>query len=171
MKKVNNVVINEKITSKKVFLIDSEGEKVGEIDTDIALSMAKDEGLDLIKVSNNEIPVCKIMDKNKYLYELKKKEKKQNKNNKKIENKEIRISPNIAENDLKIKEKAARKFLSEGCEVKVSMIFRGREVSHIDYFTNKLYDFALSLSDCAKIKTPLKINGRNAFVVLVRTNN
>ena len=161
------IIANESIISKKVLLIGSDGNKIGEINTKDAMKMARDEDLDLIQISSNaDVPVCKIISINKYLYEQKQREKMQKKNKKSTELKEIRLSPNIASNDLKTKENAIKRILKEGDEVKVVLICKGREAAYISQSATILDTVSNDLADCANVKRGTKIEGRNASIVL-----
>lgn len=163
----NKIIANEEIKSSKVFLIGADGVKVGETPTSEALRLAVDAGVDLVVISTNkDLPVAKIIDRNKYIYEMKQKEKQQKKNNRTPEMKEIRISPNIADNDLNTKKNAARKFLDKGHELKLSLICRGREVTRIVTISSILDEVTKDLEDCAVIKVPKKIEGRMATTIL-----
>ncbi|MDU7502680.1 MAG: translation initiation factor IF-3, partial [Finegoldia magna] len=126
-------MINEEIRSSKVRLIDDEGEQIGVIPIKEALKMAENKHLDLVNVAPNaKPPVCKILDYGKYKYDALKKEKEAKKNQKVINVKEIRLSPNIEKHDLEVKANQASKFLSNENRVKVSVRFRGRELGHKD---------------------------------------
>ena len=165
------IIANESIISKKVFLIDSDGTKIGEIDTNEAMRMAQEADLDLIQISSKaDMPVCKIVNMNKYLYELKQREKAQKKSQKTSELKEIRLSPNIAKNDLKTKENTIKRILKEGDEVKVVLICKGREATYISQSASILDDVSKDLEDCASIKRGTKIEGRNASIILSAKN-
>ena len=115
---------------------------------------------------NANPPVCKIIDYGKYRYEMARKEKEAKKKQKVIEIKEVRLSPNIDENDVNTKAKAARKFLEKGDKVKVSLRFRGREMSHMNQSRHILDDFAEKLSDIAVIDKPAKAEGRSLVMFL-----
>ena len=128
---IKELQINEEIREKEVRLIDVEGEQLGVVDTRKALEIAEGKNLDLVKIAPTaKPPVCKIMDYGKYKYELAKKEKEARKNQKVINVKEIRLTPNIEIHDLNVKAKRANEFLKSGDKVKVSVRFRGREMGH-----------------------------------------
>ena len=121
-------MINEQIRDKEVRLIGSDGEQLGIMSAKEAMFKAQEAGLDLVKIAPQaKPPVCKIIDYGKYRYELARKEKEAKKKQKTIDVKEVRLSPNIDTNDLNTKVNAARKFLSKGDRVKVTLRFRGRE--------------------------------------------
>ena len=129
--------------------------------------MAREEELDLVLIAPNaNPPVCKIIDYGKYRYEMARKEKEAKKKQKVIEIKEVRLSPNIDDNDVNTKAKAARKFLEKGDKVKVSLRFRGREMSHMNQSRHILDDFAEKLSDIAVIDKPAKVEGRSLVMFL-----
>ena len=132
-----------------------------------AYQIAVDADLDLVKIAPGaKPPVCKIVDYGKFRYEQSRKEKQARKNQKTVEIKEIRLSPNIEENDLKTKINAARKFLSKGNKVKVAMRFRGREMAHVSYSRHVLDDFAEELSDIATVDRAPKMEGRFMTMML-----
>ena len=111
-------------------------------------------------------PVCKIIDYGKYRYELARKEKEAKKKQKVIEIKEVRLSPNIDENDLNTKMNNARKFLEKGNKVKVTLRFRGREMAHMSKTKYILDDFAEKLADIAAVDKPAKVEGRSIVLFL-----
>lgn len=160
--------INEQIRDKEVRLIGTNGEQLGIMSSREALKLAQEAGLDLVKVAPKaQPPVCKIIDYGKYRYEMSRKEKEARKKQKNVEIKEIRLSPNIEENDLKTKVTAARKFISKGNKVKVTLRFRGREMSHIQTTRHVLDDFAAELADIAVVDKPPKMEGRSLTMVMV----
>ncbi|WP_418881624.1 translation initiation factor IF-3, partial [Waltera sp.] len=119
-------MINEQIRDKEVRLIGEDGEQLGIVSSRDALKMAEEAGLDLVKIAPTaKPPVCKIVDYGKYKYEQVRKEKEAKKKQKVIDIKEIRLSPNIDTNDLNTKIGAARKFLTKGDRVKITLRFRG----------------------------------------------
>ena len=160
-------MINGKIGDREIRLIGSQGEQIGVMNSKEALRMAREEELDLVLSAPNATPpVCKIFDYGKYRYEMARKEKEAKKKQKVIEIKEVRLSPNIDENDVNTKAKAARKFLEKGDKVKVSLRFRGREMSHMNQSRHILDDFAEKLSDIAVIDKPAKVEGRSLVMFL-----
>jgi len=165
-------MINEQIRDKEVRLIDENGHMVGIVSAKEAQKLAREAELDLVKVSPNaKPPVCKIIDYGKYKYEMARKEKEAKKKQKVIEIKEVRLSPNIDENDLKTKANNARKFISKGDRVKVTLRFRGREMAHINYSKHVLDDFAALLDDVAVIDKAPKLEGRNMTMFLAEKKN
>ena len=129
--------------------------------------MAKDAELDLIKIAPTaQPPVCRIADYGKFRYEQLRKEKEAKKKQKVTEVKEIRLSPNIDDNDLITKANQARKFLQHGEKVKASLKFRGREMAHMTNGKEILDRFAEILEDVAVIDKPAKLEGRNMIMFL-----
>lgn len=132
-----------------------------------ALNLAREEDLDLVMISPNaEPPVCRIVDYGKFRYERSRKEKEAKKKQNIVEVKEIRLSPNIDTNDLNTKMNSARKFIAKGNKVKVTLRFRGRELSHMQTSKHVLDDFAEALSDVATVEKPSKQEGRSISIVL-----
>ena len=131
---------NNRIFSPEVQVISSSGENLGIINTNQAISMAREDGLDLIEISPNaNPPVCKIMDMGKFKYDAQKKANKAKKNEKKIELKEIKLRPVTEVHDYTFKIKNAQKFLSKGDKVKFTIKFKGRELQH-SHLGNELMD-------------------------------
>ena len=132
-----------------------------------ALKLARESNLDLIKVAPKaKPPVCKIIDFGKYKYEITKREKESKKKQKKIDVKEVRLSPNIEEHDLNTKANHARKFLSKGDRVKVALRFRGREMAHRSSGKEIMDDFFKRVEDIAVVDKPAKMEGRNMVMFL-----
>ena len=155
-------MINEQIRDKEVRLIGSDGEQLGIMSAKEAMKLAEEAELDLVKIAPNaKPPVCKIIDYGKYRYELARKEKEAKKKQKTVEVKEIRLSPNIEENDLNTKMNNARKFLSKGNKVKITLRFRGREMAHMQASKHILDDIATALADVAVVEKPSKQEGRS----------
>ena len=162
-----DVQINEEIRDKEVRLIGSDGSQLGVMSSKDALKLAEEKELDLVKIAPQATPpVCKIMDYGKYVFEQSKREKEARKNQHVVEIKEIRLSPNIDTNDLNTKVNAARKFISKGDRVKVTLRFRGREMAHMSKSRYILDDFAESLKDIAVIDKPSKVEGRSMVMFL-----
>jgi translation initiation factor IF-3 len=136
---------NEKIRAKKVIVINSEGVNIGEIDTKEAVIAARAEGLDLVQISDgkNGLPVCKIVDYGKFKYDLSKKEKESARKQREsiIKLKEIKFRPSTNDNDLQTKASKVNEFLLEGDRVKISIVFRGREIAHKDIGIETLVKF------------------------------
>ena len=164
---ISELMINEQIRDREVRLVGPDGEQIGVVSSREAQKIADDAGLDLVKIAPNaKPPVCKVIDYGKYRYELARKEKDAKKKQKTVELKEIRLSPNIDTNDLNTKMNAARKFLSKGNKVKVTLRFRGRGMAHMNSSKHILGDIAESLSDIAVVEKAPKVEGRSIGLVL-----
>lgn len=160
-------MINEQIRDKEVRLVSEDGEQLGIMSSRDALKMAMDAELDLVKIAPMaKPPVCKIIDYGKYKYEQTRKEKEAKKKQKTVEVKEVRLSPNIDTNDLNTKVNNAKKFITKGNKVKVTLRFRGREMAHVQQSRHILDDFAALLEDVAVVEKPAKMEGRNMSMVL-----
>ena len=160
-------MINEQIRDKEVRLIGADGEQLGIMSAREAYKLAQEAELDLVKIAPGaKPPVCKIIDYGKYRYELARKEKEARKKQKTVELKEVRLSPNIETNDLNTKMNAARKFISKGNKVKVTLRFRGREMAHVQASKHILDDFAEALADIAVVEKAPKLEGRSMGMVL-----
>lgn len=132
-----------------------------------AIRLAEDVGLDLIEVSPNaDPPVCKILDLGKYKYELQKKAAEARKKQKVIDVKEIKIRPAIGDHDYGVKLRNARRFLEEGDKVKVTMRFRGREMSHQEIGMALLKRFQEELADLGKVETEARLEGKQMMMVI-----
>ena len=165
--KVIDYLINEQIRDKEVRVIGVEGNQLGVMSLADARGIADEAGLDLIRVSPNaKPPVCRIADYGKFRYEQMRKEKEAKKKQKIIDIKEIRLSPNIDDNDLNTKINMARKFLAKGDRVKVTLRFRGRELAYVNKRKEVLDDFAEKLSDISVIDKPAKFEGRSMIMFL-----
>lgn len=140
---------------------------VGVVSLRDALFAAEDAGLDLVEVSPNaDPPVCKILDYGKYKYEAQKKANEARKKQKVIEVKEIKMRPNIDDNDYNVKLRNAKRFLDEGDKVKVTMRFRGREMAHQDLGMNVLVRVRDALQEVSKVEQMPKLEGRQMIMVL-----
>ena len=160
-------MINEQVRDREVRLIGEDGEQLGIMSAKDAYKRAQEAGLDLVKIAPTaKPPVCKIIDYGKYKYELARKEKEAKKKQKTIEVKEVRLSPNIDTNDLNTKVGAARKFISKGDKVKVTLRFRGREMAHMSKSKHILDDFAQMLADVAVVEKAPKVEGRTMTMFL-----
>jgi translation initiation factor IF-3 len=160
-------MINEQIRDREIRLIGENGDQLGVMSAKEAMKRAREANLDLVKIAPTaKPPVCKIVDYGKYRYELARKEKEAKKKQKVTDVKEIRISPNIDDNDLNTKANQARKFILKGDKVKVSLRFRGREMAHISMTKQILDDFYEKLSDIAVIEKPAKLEGRSMIMFL-----
>ena len=142
-------------------LIGAKGENVGVIETSTAMRMAREAELDLVEVApNSDPPVCRIMDFGKFLYEREKKEREARKAQTKIEIKEIRLRPKTNEHHRGFKTRDARKWLLEGMKVKVTIRFRGREITYPELALEDLKEIAEELADIATVEVPPSMEGR-----------
>jgi translation initiation factor IF-3 len=163
--------INEEIQDKEIRLIGDDGTQLGIMSAEEALDIAYDKNLDLVKiVPNSNPPVCKIMDYGKFRFEQSKREKETKKNQKVIEVKEIRMSPGIGINDFNTKLKNSLKFLADGDRLKVSVRFRGREMTHTELGEELLNRFAEQCAEVAVINKPAKLEGRYMTMFLSPKN-
>ena len=160
-------MINEQIRDREIRLIGEHGEQLGIMSAREAMKIAQEAELDLVKIAPAaKPPVCKIIDYGKYKYEQARKEKEAKKKQKTVEVKEVRLSPNIDTNDLNTKINNAKKFISKGNKVKVTLRFRGREMAHVQQSKHILDDFAETLADVAVVEKPAKMEGRAMSMVL-----
>ena len=159
--------INEEIRDREVRLISDDGSQLGIMSASAALDIAIEKNLDLVKISPAaNPPVCKIMDYGRYRFEQAKREKETRKNQKVIEVKEIRMSPGIGTNDFNVKLKNGIKFLTEGDRVKVSVRFRGREMTHTELGEELLLRFAEGCSEVGTMNKSPKLDGRHMTMLL-----
>ena len=160
-------MINGQIRDKEVRLIGEDGEQKGIMPIKEAMRLAQEAELDLVKIAPKaQPPVCKIIDYGKYRYELARKEKEAKRKQKTVEVKEVRLSPNIDTNDLNTKVNNAKKFISKGNKVKITLRFRGREMAHVQQSKHILDDFAELLKDIAVVEKQPKLEGRSMSMVL-----
>ena len=164
---ISNLMINEQIRDREVRVVSATGEQLGIMSSRDAFKLAQEAGLDLVKIAPTaRPPVCKIIDYGKFRYEQARKEKEAKKKQKTVEIKEVRLSPNIDENDLNTKAGAARKFITKGNRVKVTLRFRGREMAHVQSSKVILDEFAKRLEDVAVVEKPPKMEGRSMTMFL-----
>ncbi len=164
--------INREIRAPKVRVIGSTGEQVGIMNPRDALKKAEDEGLDLVEIAPNaNPPVCKIIDYGKFRYDQTKREKESKKASHQIKVKEVKVKPNIDEHDLQTKMRHAKDFLEKGNKVKVTCMFRGREMAHKDIGERLIKKIVEDLKEIAVCETPMKMFGRFLTVVLAPHKN
>ena len=157
--------INQRIRVKEVRLIGPEGEQIGVINTQDALQKAEESGLDLVEVAGQTSPpVCRIMDYSKYKYEQEKKEKEARKHQKTIHLKEIKIKPNIEEHDYQVKLHHLKRFLARGDKAKLTMIFRGREMSHLDIGKKVMNRMIADLNEVGEVEKGPMMEGRAIMI-------
>ena len=158
---------NKEIRVPKIQLIDAEGQNMGVVQTDVALKMAEDAGLDLVEISPNaEPPVCKILDLGKLKYSTQKKAAEARKKQKIVEVKEIKMRPNIDTHDYDVKMKAMNRFFEDGDKVKVTLKFRGREMAHQELGMKLLLQVKDDTLEIAKVEAEPKLEGRQMMMVL-----
>ena len=163
-------LINQQITEKEIRVISETGEQLGIMSSRDALRLAEDKNLDLVNISPKALPpVCKIMDYGKYRYELEKKQKEAKKNQHVVTLKEVRLSPTIDTHDMAVKAKASSRFLEDGDKVKVSIRFRGRQLSHTEIGLEVMNTF-LTLLENAAVEKAAKMEGRSMFMILAPKN-
>ena len=159
--------VNNRINSPEVQVIASNGENLGIINTNKAISMAKEEGLDLIEIAPNaKPPVCKIIDMGKYKYEAQKKANKAKKRQKKIELKEIKLRPVTETHDYNFKLKNALKFLSKGDKVKFTIRFKGRELQHSNLGHDLMNKIKEDIKLVGKVEMNPKFDGKQMIMVI-----
>lgn len=159
--------INKQIRAPKVRLISETGEQIGIVTIDEAQRRARDAGVDLVEiVPTASPPVCKVIDFGKFRYDQTKREKESKKSQHQVKVKEVKVKPNIDEHDLQTKLRHARDFLSKGNKVKVTCMFRGREMAHTEIGFNLMKRICEELSDIASPESPIKMMGRTITSVL-----
>ena len=164
------MLINEQITHPEVRVIDENGQQLGVMPIAQAQRLADEAELDLVNISPKAVPpVCKIADYGKLRYEQEKRKKEAKKNQKVISVKEMRLSATIDIHDMEVKAKNVSKFLAGGDKVKVSIRFRGRQLSHTEQGLNVMETF-LGMLDNANVEKPAKMEGRNMFMILAPKN-
>jgi translation initiation factor IF-3 len=162
----DTININEKVKAREVRLIDDEGKQFGVVPTFDALKLARERGLDLVEVSPKATPpVCKIMDYGKFKYQLAKKAQEAKKKQTVIQLKEMKLGLKIEEHDLMFKIKHVRDFLDEGCKVKIIIMFKGREVLHVDMGDKIAQKMIESIKDVGELEQKPKFDGRNIVMV------
>tara|TARA_B100000029_G_scaffold291612_1_gene285201 strand:+ start:12672 stop:13133 length:462 start_codon:yes stop_codon:yes gene_type:complete len=150
-----------------VRLIGDAGQQMGIVSISEAIGHAKDAGLDLVEVSSNsEPPVCKIMDYGKLKYDQKKKDQESKKKQHVIKVKEVRFRPRISDHDLGIKVNQVRKFISDGSKVKITIMYRGREMARQDLGEDLMNRIVALLDDVAQIEKKGDLEGRRISVVM-----
>lgn len=162
-----NFRVNESIRVPQVRLIGADGGNLGVVDIKEALRIAREAELDLVEVApNSDPPVCRVMDFGKFLYERTKKEREARKAQTKIEVKEVRLRPKTNEHHRSFKIRDARRWIQEGMKVKVSIRFRGREITYPELALEDLKEIAEQLSDIAIIEQAPNMEGKMMFMML-----
>ena len=158
---------NNRINSPEVQVIGSDGQNLGILNTNEAISMAKEEGLDLIEIAPNaKPPVCKIIDMGKYKYDAQKKANKAKKKQKKIELKEIKLRPVTETHDYNFKIKNAQKFLTKGDKVKFTVRFKGRELQHSNLGHDLMKKIKKDINQFGKVELDPKFDGKQMIMVI-----
>jgi translation initiation factor IF-3 len=148
-------------------LISEDGEQLGVVAIDVALQKAEDAGLDLMEVAPDaKPPVCKIVDHGKLKYEEKKKQQQSKKKQHIVKVKEIRLRPRIEDHDLMTKLNHGRKFLQDGAKLKITLMFRGRELSRIDLGKIVMERVLEELADVAEVEKDIPLEGRRMSMIL-----
>ena len=158
---------NNRINSPEVQVIASSGENLGILNTNEAISMAKEEGLDLIEIAPNaKPPVCKIIDIGKYKYDAQKKANQAKKKQKKIEVKEIKLRPVTETHDYQFKIKNAQKFISKGDKVKFTIRFKGRELQHSHLGQELMDKIKVDMQEVGKVELDPRFDGKQIIMVI-----
>ena len=159
--------VNEQIRAREVLVIDADGTQLGVMKTEEALQLAREKKLDLANVAPGaKPPVCRIMDYGKYRYEQSKKDREARKRQKVTTVKEVKMRPNIDTHDFNVKLRRSKKFLENGDKVKVTIMFRGREITHPELAHRLCKKLAEELSDYAVVEKQAKQEGRNMIMIL-----
>ncbi|PWM78525.1 MAG: translation initiation factor IF-3 [Phascolarctobacterium sp.] len=159
--------INEEIRAREVRVIGSDGEQLGIMSGRDAQQLAYEKHLDLVEIAPTaKPPVCRIMDYGKYRYEQQKREKESRKKQKTFDIKEVKLRPGIEEHDFNVKFKNAVRFLEDGDKVKVTIMFRGRELSHPELGEVLLNKMAAQLKDTAVVERQPKLEGKNMIMIV-----
>lgn len=159
--------INEEIRAREVRVVSDTNEQLGIMTLHEAIRAAEEKGLDLVEVApNGKPPVCRIMNYGKFRYEQQKRDKEAKKKQKVFQVKEVKFRPNIEDHDFFVKLKNAQRFLAEGNKVKVSIMFRGREMAHPELGKDVLDRVAKELGDTIVREKPPKIEGRNMTMII-----
>ncbi len=159
--------INRAIRAREVRVVDDEGEQLGVMDLQSALTAAEERGLDLVEVSPNaEPPVCRIMDYGKYKYQQSKRAAEAKKKQVRVEIKEVKMRPKTEEHDFQFKLKNARRFLEAGNKVKFTIMFRGREVTHPEFGRKLLERLVEEVADLAQAESRPSMSGRFMSMVV-----
>ena len=159
--------INDEIRAREVRVVSNTNEQLGIMLLRDALRMAGEQQLDLVEVAPTaKPPVCRIMDFGKFKYEQQKRDKEAKKKQKVFTLKEVKLRPNIEDHDFEVKKKNAQRFLEDGDKVKVTIMFRGRELSHPELGRQILVRMAADLKDIANVERDAKLEGKNMILIL-----
>lgn len=159
--------MNHQIRSKEIRLIGPNAEQIGVVPTAEGIKLAQDNGLDLVEIApNSNPPVCRVMDFSKYKYDQEKKEKEARKHQRLLHIKEVQFKPNIEENDYNVKVRSIEKFIKHGNKVKVALVFRGREMAHMDIGKALLDKLRKEIQPFAAIEKGEVLEGRTITMVV-----
>ena len=160
-------MINEEIRDREVRVIDQNGEQMGVMSIGAALSLAEERQLDLVKIAPGaRPPVCKLMDYGKYRFEQSKRDREIRKNQKVITIKEVHLSATIDVHDMEVKTRQAQKFLADGHKIKVSIRFRGRQITHSEIGLEVMNQFASAIADVGVVERKPLTEGRNMTMIV-----
>ncbi|MDP6102228.1 MAG: translation initiation factor IF-3 [Dehalococcoidia bacterium] len=163
--------INQRIRVPEVLVIDDEGEQLGTMPTFEAIQLAQEQGLDLVEVAPAaQPPVCRLLDYGKFRYLQTKKEREGRKTQKVNLLREVRFRPRIGDHDMEAKKRLVKKLLDEGSKVKLTVMFRGREITHQDIGVDLLRKTAEAFSDEAKLEKAPTMEGRRLSIIIVPTS-
>ena len=164
---IKEMQINEEIRDKEIRVIMNDGEALGIMSADEALKIAEEKDLDLVKIAPQAVPpVCKIMDYGKYRFEQTKREKEAKKNQHVVEIKEVRLSLGIDTHDFETKVNHAKRFLTSGNKVKVSIRFRGREMAHTENGHVIMKQFSDACEEFGNVEKAAKLEGKSMMMFL-----
>jgi len=159
--------VNEQINAREVLVIDADGTQLGVMKTDEALQLAREKKVDLVNVAPSaRPPVCRLMDYGKHKYEQSKRDREARKKQKLTTIKEIKFRPNIDKHDFEVKAKRGQKFLENGDKVKVTVMFRGREITHPEIAQRLCQQLAKDLAEYGVVEKPAKQEGRNMIMII-----
>ncbi|HIU64844.1 MAG TPA: translation initiation factor IF-3 [Candidatus Avacidaminococcus intestinavium] len=159
--------INEEIRAREIRVVGDEGEQLGIMSGRDALNLAIERQMDLVEIAPNaKPPVCRIMDYGKYRYEQQKRDKEARKKQKTFDIKEVKLRPGIEDHDFDVKFKNAVRFLEDGDKVKITIMFRGRELSHPELGSILLTKMANKLGDLAVVERAAKLEGKNMIMIV-----
>ena len=164
---VKEVAINWDIKAPEVRVIDPDGKQVGVLPVKEAIRIAEERGLDLVEVApNSQPPVCRVMNYGKYKYQQSKRTQEARKHQTVIHIKEVKVRPRTEEHDFQFKLRHVKRFLDEGNKVKISILFRGREIAHPEYGKEMLNRFSEGVKDVMVIEQSPRLEGRNMVMIL-----
>ncbi|MGI6412301.1 MAG: translation initiation factor IF-3 [Syntrophomonadaceae bacterium] len=160
--------INEEIRVKEVRLVSDTGEQLGIMPIHKALELSLEKGLDLVEIAPSaKPPVCRMMDYGKFKFEQSKRDKEARKKQKVISVKEVKMRPNIDENDFQVKARNARKFLSAGDKVKLTIMFKGRQITHPELGERLSIRMAEQLADISNVEKNPRVEGKNMVTIFM----